>query len=331
MRKKEEALFVHREGGWQIVRVNTIDLFQRPEFRRNAWVQALCARVPWLYVLEASGGGPVLDAPPGHFTSYFRCTFRRPYANPFIEDLYWIHEISHRDTWRVGGSHESPARRQKHETWHDWAKRMIGSELVASVSSECLPHFIEGVREGSFKHPIWVDRFIAEPPSELVGDNLAEWSEFMRWYGIEESPRAWRANARKDPEHARRLIAGERQRILEGHASHNDYVVLQVAGYSRMNHDWTVLFAMEDVGYGPYYDRPAFRCIEEHIGKNDPDDPKNVEAHLRWLNDVTPTLRDLERMGFPLTYQLPFACQARSFAKVFTRYTKDYGNAVFFR
>ncbi len=328
--KETQVLFVHPDAGWQIVCGPTDRQFRTPELGGHPWIASLCARVPWMYQMQAVGGGPVRNLPPGYFATYYRCTARRPYENPYIEDLYWLHEIAHLDTWRPGGVQDPPARYGREESWLDWSERAIDSELVAAVTSECLPHLIPGVREKAFRHPIWVDRYLRNQASKRRHGN-EDWRAAKRRHEIEGSWKKWCERAARDPESARAVLAAERRRVLEGNQKFNDYVERQVGGYYETNHLWTVLMANETVGYGPYADLPAFRCVENHLRDNDPDRRKNREAHLQWLADVTPTKKDLKRLGLPAEYQLPFALQAKSFGDVFKTYADRFGNAVFFK
>ncbi len=325
-----KILLVHPEAGWQIVYGPAIRRFRTPELRRHPWVKAMCARVPGLYQMRAADGGPMRNLPPGYFATYYRCTAHRPYDNPYIEDLYWLHEIAHLDTWRRGGLQDPPSRDGRHETWLEWSERAIDSELIASVTSECLPHFIPGVREQTFRHPIWVDRYLRSQVSKRRHGN-EDWRAAKRRNGIKVSWKKWCKRAARDPETARALLAAERRRVLEGNRKFNDYVEQQVGGYYETNHLWAVQMANETVGYGRYAELAPFRCVENHLRDHDPDDPKNLEAHLRWLLDVTPTKKDLKRLGLPAEYQLPFARQAKSFGEVFRAYALRYGNAAFFR
>lgn len=299
----DEVLFVHQAAEWRVVIRRTFELFQTELFKRSDWIRRVCETVPYMYVMENLEGGPIQDLPVGHFGTYTRCTPRRPYANPYVEDLYWLHEITHLVTWLSGGSHAPPILRGEHELWHDWEKRMIGSELVASVYSECLAHvLIPGLRDQTFRHPIWVDRFLNAPG-------------FLMLIG-------------KDPVNEARAysyLAEQRMRVLEGHHAFDDYVERQIAGYYKTNQDWVVLFGRETIGFGPHTEVKAFRCVENHLP--DADDP---ERHVQWIKEVTPTKTDLVARNLNPSFQVPLGFQAHSFGAVFREYLTKYGNAVFF-
>ena len=94
-----------------------------------------------------------------HFSSWWGVLMNRTYDNPVIEDLYRLHEIFHAATMPyfpgIG-----------FDAFH---RKMEDNELKASVCSEIRVYFeIPGLREASFPHPIYADRFLDNPEMRLL-------------------------------------------------------------------------------------------------------------------------------------------------------------------
>lgn len=303
-----KVIFRCEEGGWRVIVARTIELFS-PAAQRTSFVQKLCRHVPYLYVMEGLNGEALRNVPGGHFLSYYGCTPRRFYKIRTIEDLMWIHEVRHTHSWTVWGKQTSPTLLDQHteETWDDWSHRMIASELDAAIMSEVMPHLvIPGVREASFKHPIWADRFLRRKKlMKRVKDGEISFKKLYK------------------------MVRKERLRVLRGKPEFDDYVERQIGGYYAINHDWTKLLGDEQVGYGPHADEFAFRCVEAHVP--DREDPIK---HGEWLKTVTPTRKDLKRLGIQSdewnNYLVPFGRQAFSFGKIFAVYLEKFSNATFF-
>jgi hypothetical protein len=90
-----------------------------------------------------------------HFCTWWGALMRRDdYANPVIADLYWLHEFHH-----AGAMPYIPGIGQA-----AFDEKMNRNELEASVLSEIQVYFeMPGLREASFPHPIFADRYLADP------------------------------------------------------------------------------------------------------------------------------------------------------------------------
>jgi hypothetical protein len=86
-----------------------------------------------------------------NFASWFNALALRDYENPAVNDLYYLHEITHIATMPYLPYSD-----------HDvWRRKMFRNELEASVMSEAYVYVLcPGLREKSFKGEIWVDRFL---------------------------------------------------------------------------------------------------------------------------------------------------------------------------
>lgn len=86
-----------------------------------------------------------------HFSTWWGGIPYRKYTNPYIHDLYLIHEMSH-----AGEMVYVPGMK-----FDNFLRKMIDNELHASVVSEIQVYLeMPGLREKSFKHPIYADRFL---------------------------------------------------------------------------------------------------------------------------------------------------------------------------
>lgn len=305
---------------WRLVKIPAILLFKTRHVRRHPWIRKITKAVGSIYVLEGINGEPI-DWPAGHFGTYFRCTPRRKYENPYIEDLYWLHEIYHLYTWLPRARQVTP---RKHEDWHDWQRRMIHSEIRAACASECMAHiFIPGLRKKTFKHPIWVDRFLKDEA----------WIKAIRAGKISRNE-------------AFKRVKRERRRCYEK-SRYDDYVEAQVRGYYQSNLDWVILLASkpEEVTISGVT-TPVYRAIEDHLkamlyGR------VSDEEHAAWLVEAcgnNPLARD--PLGAVPTFDramyesikdhpewqypgVPFPHLATAFEARFRRYYAEFGNAVF--
>jgi hypothetical protein len=215
-----------------IERVKAENLFVTPEFRKSEWAR------------EIYGGLDIFvtDDPmfPGHFGTYFGAITRRKYDNPHVQDLYHLHECVHVRTMKPNPK----------DSFMNWMRRMIASETEASLVSECFAYLhMPGLREKTFSHEIWMDRFKIDGP-------------------------VLRADNRED------LIRMRRMEAL--HAPKNDdYIEHQIWNYGQQNVQWCRIWA-DPVGYGSFKAAPAFRVVEEHMA-----DPNHSRSHEMWLNMVS--------------------------------------------
>lgn len=88
-----------------------------------------------------------------HFSTWWGGIPKREYANPYIHDLYWIHEMAH-----AGSMVYVP-----NMNLENFTRKMTDNELHASVVSEVQVYFeIPGLRKLTFKHEIYADRFLKD-------------------------------------------------------------------------------------------------------------------------------------------------------------------------
>lgn len=103
-----------------------------------------------------------------HFSAWWGGIQRRTYSNPYIQDLYYLHEIMHLATMIHIPDLE----------FENFKKKMFDNELIASTLSEIQIYFeLPELRQKSFPHDIYADRFLkdelmqkrwADSPERLV-------------------------------------------------------------------------------------------------------------------------------------------------------------------
>lgn len=88
-----------------------------------------------------------------HFSAWWNVFPYREYGDAILNDLYWVHEMTHAILMPYG----------RGKTFEAWRQTMNENEYEASVESEAWIYTqLPGLRGLSFKHPIWVDRFLGE-------------------------------------------------------------------------------------------------------------------------------------------------------------------------
>ena len=130
-------------------------LWRTPEFREShvpggyvhGWIDRL-AEYPRL-IGELTE--PRIERP--HFSPWWNVIGSREYENAAINDLFYLHEISHMAMLVY----------EESMSWEAWAAKMADNEMLASLESETLVYIaMPSLREKSFAQQIWADRFLAE-------------------------------------------------------------------------------------------------------------------------------------------------------------------------
>lgn len=91
-----------------------------------------------------------------HFTPWFNLILNRHYENPYIHDLYLIHEIIHLVTLTY-----------KLESFELWRQKMFDNEMITSLITEVEIYKHLPIRLKSFAHPIWFDEISYQNFDEL--------------------------------------------------------------------------------------------------------------------------------------------------------------------
>lgn len=223
----------------KLFRADWRERIEIPEVRDNPWV-----------VSQLDGPEPVwvdLDPPniQGHFGTFFGGLDNKQYENRYIGCLREIHERRHQKTIPYG-----------HTDAYSWSKSMMHSEVESSLFSDCFIYLhVPGLREKTFQHPIWIDRFLP-----LLGTMPIEQLEAH--------------------------IRSERRRAMNA-PEYDDTIEHQIRNYGMQNEGWCRIWG-EKVGYGRYADIPAWRIVENHMAAIARMGAKEAFAsHAAWLEDVS--------------------------------------------
>jgi hypothetical protein len=88
-----------------------------------------------------------------HFSTWWGGISHRTYDNPYIHDLYWIHEMAHAGMMVY----------MRDMTFENFLRKMTDNELHASVVSEVQIYFeMPELRQLSFPQEIYADRFLRD-------------------------------------------------------------------------------------------------------------------------------------------------------------------------
>lgn len=90
-----------------------------------------------------------------HFTPWFGAFHHRQYAQPAVNDLFWLHEMVHATTMAYDPT----------QSFDDWFLKIEANERdAAALESEAMAYLeLPGLRAQTFDFPIWVDRFLGAP------------------------------------------------------------------------------------------------------------------------------------------------------------------------
>lgn len=129
------------------------DLFQKAHKTPGSYVRGVVDEYSYLPRLFAESSNDQLER--AHFSTWWGVLMLRDdYTNPYIHDLYLLHEMYHagKMPYIPGISREA------------FAEKMQRNELEASVMSEIQVYFeMPELRALSFPHPIYADKFLNDP------------------------------------------------------------------------------------------------------------------------------------------------------------------------
>ena len=104
-----------------------------------------------------------------HHYAWMNILPTRSYPNPYIHDLYVFHELWHKLTMKYF------SRQLGDFNFFQFMKKMRENEIEASNMSEVVIYYwIPGLREKTFEHEIWADRFLNEKQSLLQNLEVPE-------------------------------------------------------------------------------------------------------------------------------------------------------------
>lgn len=221
-------------------------LWRSDAFRKShddrGWVFKQVEQFAWLPRFFATSTNDKLER--AHFSTWWNVILLRDYDNPIIHDLYLLHEMCHAASMPYLGVVGREA----------FDEKMQRNELEASVLSEVAVYFeMPGLREASFDHAIYADRFLDN------GD--------LR--------KLWRAN---------RNVAYETIRTMRRHV-----MVSKAEADMDLAEKWIRRFADQNAAYMVVWgDR--YREVEEHMEEfqvlASVDNVAATAYHKRWLESL---------------------------------------------
>lgn len=175
-------------------------LAQRPFFLCDPWEPALQRR---------------------HFSQMWGQVFTRAYSNPALEDLYWIHELTHWATADLAPS----------KSFAQWSQKWDVNEQQASCASEILAQgALPGILRIAIGKDPWAARF-----GDLGGANP-------------EDPSSWTS--------ASRAAFAKRLAIRDGKEAPTCEDEAWFAGFGKANESWAALWVADwpkvDAGLAAY-------------------------------------------------------------------------------
>lgn len=112
-----------------------------------------------------------------HLTSHLRVIAKRNYSNPIIQDLYYLHELSHCVEFHG----------EDFSSFDEWSNHLDNNELYASLISEAFVYFfIPSIRDKTF-NPLWVNSFISPSVDNFSGCDFKQWN-MMSFSNLQDWP-----------------------------------------------------------------------------------------------------------------------------------------------
>lgn len=220
-----------------------------------------------------------------HFSTWWNVIMLREYDNPYINDLYYLHEMTHAATMPYVKDIGRAA----------FDEKMQRNELEASVLSEIAVYFeLEGLRENSFNHPIYADRYLRDGDMQ----NL------------------WKANRNLAMETLRTM----RRDVMVGKPEHS--LDLEESWIRRFNDQNAIYFG---IWADRYRDIENMMAVFQSMACTNDDDgdgfPRRAAAHL------LKTMIEREAKRDPVD-NIPFRLEAELFAPVYWASKAKYDAAM---
>lgn len=201
------------------------------------------------------------DVEYSHFSAWWNVIGLRTYDNPYINDLYYLHDMYHMVDRNVSASNAYGA-----TTFYEFFKRTSTNELRASIITEVVIYFMyPELRAKTFPFEIWADRFID--------------GRKMGWEGITPVGRM------------HKLQDFRKQAMVNPDPT--DWCELQIYGYVQSNIEWAKIwknnFAKVESHMADFY----AVCDNIRYGVDSYDLDHVINNHLDWLKEHSTGLYDV--------------------------------------
>ena len=227
-----------------------------------------------------------------HFTTWMGAYALRKgkYDNPYIHDLYFVHEFWHGATMEYDSDLSFP----------DWHNKMSRNEMFASVHSECFIYFaMKGLREKTFDFEIWVDRFLENANRKRHPDP----------YDRNQHQPSFFSRGMTDKEIFEELYT-RRKRVMMN-PDPFDFIELQTHYYAMQNLQWSNIW------------KENYWEVENHMERVD--ELVDVDMREEAGKILEYNIIDLRKEYGGLT---PFTDEAKAFAKIVKENKKRQGNEL---
>jgi hypothetical protein len=178
-----------------------------------------------------------------HFSTWWRGMQIREYGNPYIHDLYELHEIFHASEMLF----------HPQLSFEAFKRKMQDNELDASVCSEIEAYFrLPALRQNSFGQEIFADRFLNDPKTQ------AHWAT--------------------DPERTVKELRMHRQNIMMGdmNEAHKDRAEFWIKQFSYQNESWASIWVHQ-------YKKVEQAMVAMRDMVDSGDKAKALQNHIAWL------------------------------------------------
>ncbi len=235
---------------------------------------------------------PTEDIEHGHFTTWMGfISLRDHYTNPYIHDLYLLHELTHLSTMPYFPG------KVDFDTWY---LKMQENELHSALASEVFIYFFmmqEGrdIRHKTFEHEIWADRF-SHLWTTGIGVNLSNYLEKFE------------------------QIVSARRTVMHGFGVNPDaspdnpkeWAAYQISRFAKQNYEWATVWRenYRIVENGMFHMMEQIDKVGIYVGK----DEEIFGNYQRWY---------LTRFHEKAIY---FRDEAVAFDEMFKRNNSVFGN-----
>lgn len=147
-----------------------------------------------------------------HFSPWWNVISKREYDNPYVNDLYYLHDMFHmvERNRSVDTGYGAPS-------FYEFFKRTSTNELRASIMTEVVIYFMHPeIRDKTFGFEIWADRFLNDGHTKRAWNDQTHWN-FMNRLEITRK----NSMVRPDP---------------------TDWCELQIYGYVQNNIEWAKIW-----------------------------------------------------------------------------------------
>ena len=238
-----------------------------------------------------------------HFTSWMGAIQLREYDNPYIQDLYYLHEFWHLMTMPY----------EPEITFAQWHTKMCENEAEAAFYTEVQTHLNRpDLRKDAFDFEIWADRFL-----DLKSAALYLKDHYVIYGSDPEKQRAYSviiqyADEKRGAEAAGHYIRKIRDRAVRN-PNHMDFIEMQQAMFAKQNYEWSLTW------------QRSWREVEQHMldylkgfnkVKSSPSARASVcENHRLWLESK-------------MDRGIPFRAEAEVFSRVAADLRDRGGNQI---